>query len=109
MDVVGIGDQFPLHAFGSEPLFAAVHGQLRRFCRVVNPCASVNVGLELAMRHEVGVATNRRGEVHIRVQVQTEMAAVIFVVAARCMSWKSPWSTMRRVVSVNSLAAACAS
>ena len=90
MDVVGIGDQFPLHAFGSEPLFAAVHGQLRRFCRVVNPCASVNVGLELAMRHEVGVATNGGGEVHIGVQVQTEMAAVIFVVAGALHELEEP-------------------
>ena len=81
MDVVGVGHQFPLHALGRQPLFAAVFGQPCGFGRVVDPVPAVDEGLELAVRHEVGVATNRRGEVNVRVEVETEMPAVPFVVS----------------------------
>ena len=67
-----------------------MHGQLRRFLRAVNPFTSVNVGLELAVRHEVGVATNRRGEVHVSVQIQTEVAAVFLVVAGALHELEEP-------------------
>ena len=78
--MVGVGHQFPLHALGRQPLLAAVFGQPCGFGRVVDPVSAVNVGLELAVCHEVGVATNRRGEVNIGVEVQPEMTAVSLVV-----------------------------
>ena len=79
--MVGVGDQFPLHPFGRQPLFAAVFGQLGRLRFVVDPLLTVDMGLELPVGHQVGIASNWRSEVHIGVQIQAEMASVFLAVA----------------------------
>ena len=79
--MVGVGDQFPLHPFGHQPLLAAVFGQLGRLRFVVDPRPTVDEGLELTVGHQVGIAPNWRGEVNIGVQIQAEMASVFLAVA----------------------------
>ncbi len=80
MDVVGVGHQLPLHAFGGQTLVAAMLGQAGRFRQVVDPRTPVDEGLELTVDHQVGVAANGRSEVDVSVQVQTEVPAVFFAV-----------------------------
>ena len=76
VDVVGVGHEFPFEALGRCPLFAAMVSQTSGFLRVVDPLVSVNEGLELAMSHQVRIASNRGGEVHVGIEVQPEVAAV---------------------------------
>ena len=90
MDVVGVGDEFPLHAFGRQSLFAAVFGQPCGFGRVMDPVPAVNEGLELAVRHQVGIAANRRSKVDVSVQIEPEMPAVPFVVPGALHQLKQP-------------------
>ena len=90
MDVVGVGDEFPLHAFGRQPLLAAVFGQPCGFGRVVDPFSTVNEGLELTVRHQVGIAANRRSKVDVSIQIEPKMAAVPFVVPGALHQLKQP-------------------